>query len=113
MNSAKTDASGGSAAFFLILISFVGVYLWAAWVGVDVAWYSVKYWIPSDMVHVAPKPIDCNFLSRPVGAKGCSYEAVVSALDAKGTVVEGDLSGDSPPDREIKTVSVSWIKTFD
>jgi hypothetical protein len=99
------DDSGGYG--FVIR---VGVPVWALWPGSgepwnDKLWWSVKYGVPYDQVHVEPKPADCNFLQAPLGIKGCSYAPKVTADNAKGFVANGnDPAGN---------VEVRWIKVTD
>jgi hypothetical protein len=77
----RSEASG----FFWVLVL---VFLLESWPGsgpdrwTDKAWYSVRYGAEFANITVEKRPLDCDFMHAPFGAKGCQYE--------KGTSVFGD-----------------------
>jgi hypothetical protein len=84
---------GDSGGFSLLL--FVGILVWALWPGSgdgwnDRLWYSLKFGVSYDQVHIAAKPKDCDFMHAPLGDKGCYFQAIVAARNATGAVVAGD-----------------------
>ena len=51
----------------------------------DSAWhskfrYSVQYHVPISSVTKLEKPSDCDFLTAPIGNKGCHYEPEVATV---------------------------------
>jgi len=127
----------GTWVFFLIVASIGAWIFWAG--GINNAWYSLKYLVSADKVHVDGKPTDCDFMNTPLGDKRCHYEAAVTAYNAAGEVVGGDhapkyghdgntgkpiisydngktwnwLPAADIPDPKIKSVIVSWVKVTD
>lgn len=120
----------------------IAFFAWSLWPGsgdgwIDKLWWSFKYDVAYDDVHVPTKPKDCNFLQAPLGIKGCKFEPIVAAYNADGVLVGGehapkyglDTKTGKPiisyndgkswdwypasaiPDQKIKTVQVSWTKT--
>jgi hypothetical protein len=79
------------------------------WLGPSV--YSIKYAVSAVKIYVDPKPTDCDFWHAPVGTKGCHYQRVVIARDAKD--VRAIRPGESDPNQQFDTVSISWIKKSD
>lgn len=101
-------------------------------------WYSVEYSVPFDAVQTDNKPINCDFLTAPIGYKGCSYKRYVQAFNGAGVLVAGDNAprygsdnktgkpiysndggktwnwyyGDKPPERKPTRVTVSWVKAI-
>jgi hypothetical protein len=55
----------------------------------DKVWYSARYGVDVDRVHVEAKPEDCDYYYAPVGNKGCHYEEVVTTFDRVGNPVVG------------------------
>jgi hypothetical protein len=93
-----------------IWLFVAGASFWVYWVGgINVAWYSLRYGVSPDRVHIDPKPRDCDFMTAPLGSKGCHYDEVVSAFNA--AVVDAPRSGRDT--RKVDTVLVSWIKVND
>ena len=102
-------------------------------------WYSLRYFVPPNQIHVDVQPPDCDFMHAPLGSKGCQYEAVITAYNAAGDLVDGqdapkyghDSNTGKPiiswdkgktwtwiavadvPDQKIKSVNVSWVKIAD
>ncbi len=68
----------------------------------------MRFGVSPDKVHAAAKPTDCDFMRAPLGSKGCHYEAVVTAYDARGVLVD-----DSKPHQTIESVYVGWVKKTD
>ena len=124
--------------FFWLFVA--GVIFAIYWIGgVNVAWYSLRYGLSPENVHVDAKPTDCDFLTAPLGIKGCSYKTSVRALNLAGAWVAGDgapkygrdtktgkpiLSYDNGkswnwlqeaniPDLKVDKVLVSWVKVKD
>lgn len=123
----------------LLWLFVVGVGIWVYSVGgTDVAWYSLRYRVSTDKVHVDAKPRDCDFITAPLGSKGCHYDASVIAINAAGFMVADDrqYSRDTKtgkpifsldkgktwnwlpntnevPDPTVDKVHVSWIKVPD
>lgn len=99
------------------------------WVGT--ARYAVGYKVPLGNVHFSPKPYDCDWGSAPIGSKHCSYEAVVTAYNAKGELVAGKTPGKGAweessvvvvgnnvsardlRDLKVRRVEVGWMKMAD
>jgi hypothetical protein len=54
----------------------------------DIAWYSMKYGVGLDKVHVQAKPENCDYYYAPVGYKGCHYERRVTTFNAEGIPVD-------------------------
>lgn len=42
--------------------------------------YSIQYGVPDSSVTILKKPHTCDFLSAPIGEKGCHYEPDVTAV---------------------------------
>lgn len=119
---------------FIWLVSDVGSIGWF-----NQGWYSVRYFVPPNEVHVDARPQDCDFMHAPLGSKGCHYEAVVAAYNSAGDLLSGDrapkyghdsktgkpiISWDqgktwtwmvaaAVPDQKVKSVNVSWMKIVD
>jgi hypothetical protein len=79
------------------------------WVGHSV--YSIKYALSADKIYLDPKPPDCDFWYPPVGNKGCHYQNVVIARDAKE--VREIRRGQGDPNRRFDSVLISWVKKSD
>jgi hypothetical protein len=79
------------------------------WLGPNV--YSIKYAVSADKIHVDPKPTDCDFWHAPVGKKGCQYQRVVIARNAKE--VREIRPGESDPNQRFDSVLISWVKKSD
>jgi len=62
---------------------FVFVAMAVCFYWLDPSVYSIKYAVSADKIYVDPKPTDCDFWHAPVGKKGCHYQRVVIARDAK------------------------------
>jgi hypothetical protein len=73
-----------AASPFLIFLAFSN-YGWT-----NSIWYSVQYGVGFDDVQTDAKPTDCDFISAPLGAKGCSYKAHVNVFNADGVLVAGE-----------------------
>ena len=73
----------------------------------DTAWYSIKYNVHPDKVHVAVKPEDCDYYYAPVGYKGCHYERSVTTFNAQGSPVDSEAF---PARGSVAYVSVQWVK---
>jgi hypothetical protein len=75
----RSDASG----FFWVLVF---VFLLESWPGsgpdrwTDKAWYSVRYGAEFANITVEKRPLDCDFVHAPFGAKGCQYEKRTSVF---------------------------------
>jgi hypothetical protein len=121
----------------LIILGICGWIFYAG--GINKAWYSLKYSVFPDAVHIDAQPSDCDFMHAPLGSKGCHYKAVVTAYNATGAVVGGDdapkyshdtktgkpiisydngktwdwLTAGDVPDPVIKSVIVTWVKATD
>jgi hypothetical protein len=76
--------------FFLILVAAGGFLAFSNYGWTNSLWYSVQYRVGFDDVHTAAKPNDCDFISAPLGAKGCSYKAHVKVYNADGAQVAGE-----------------------
>ncbi|HEV2715495.1 MAG TPA: hypothetical protein VGU64_09550, partial [Terriglobales bacterium] len=79
------------------------------WVGPSV--YSIKYAVSADKIYVDPKPRDCDFWYAPLGKKGCHYQRVVIARDAKE--VREIRPGEGDPNQRFDSVLISWVKKSD
>jgi hypothetical protein len=100
---------------------------WLDWM--NVIWYSVKYEVSLDQVHMGTKPRDCDWGHAPLGDKGCHFKAVVVAYNAAGYMVGVDDAPKTPaldttgltpvPNQllpanlKIKSVGVRWTKVTD
>ena len=132
------DDDGFGVAIFWLLLAF-GMFVFWGWN--DDGWigrmrYAWSYDVPTDKVHFAPKPYDCDFWTAPLGAKHCSYKAEVTAYNTGGQAVIADATyvrnketgelfvayGDGPlmalppaeiPDRKVKRVEVRWVQMAD
>jgi hypothetical protein len=75
----RSDASG----FFWVLVF---VFLLESWPGsgpdrwTDKAWCSVRYGAEFANITVEKRPLDCDFVHAPFGAKGCHYEKRTSVF---------------------------------
>jgi hypothetical protein len=56
-------------------------------------YYAAEYGVAWDKVTVYPRPNDCDFLTAPIGSKGCSYKSVAT-----------------PYGRPVNEVTVAWEK---
>jgi hypothetical protein len=88
---------------------FVAVAACFYWLGPSV--YSIKYAVSADKIYVDPKPTDCDFWHAPVGKKGCHYQRVVIARDAKE--IRAIRPGESDPNQRFDSVFISWVKKSD
>jgi hypothetical protein len=88
---------------------FVAMAVCFYWLGPSV--YSIKYAVSADKIYVDPKPTDCDFWHAPVGKKGCHYQKVVIARDAKQ--VRAIRPGESDPNQRFDSVLISWVKKSD
>jgi hypothetical protein len=79
---------------------FVAITACFSWVGPGV--YLIKYGVSADKIYLDPKPPDCDFWHAPVGNKGCHYQSVVIARDAKD--VREIRRGDGDPNRRFDSV---------
>jgi hypothetical protein len=101
----------------------------------DALWYSVKYKVSLDQVHMNVKPTDCDWGRAPLGSKGCHFKATVIAYNTAGYMVGGDNAPKTPAitkqkeldttgltpltestptyDLKIKSVEVRWAKVTD
>ena len=52
-------------------------------------WYSYEYGVSRDDVRTDARPTDCDFLTAPLGIKGCSYKAQVQIWKADGGWLPG------------------------
>ena len=98
---------------------------WLDWM--NVIWYSVKYEVSIDQVHMGTKPTDCDWGHAPLGDKGCHFQATVIAYNTAGYIVPAiawkkeldttgliPLTGSNPADDlKIKSVEVRWTKVMD
>jgi len=128
---------GVAGAVFWLLVG-LGLFAWAftphSWT--NAIWSGLQYKVSFDQVYTSNKPSDCDWGRAPLGNKGCSYKAVVSAFNAAGDLVSGDGApkygtdsktgkpiisyddgktwkwsyADTTPDLRVKTVRVEWIK---
>jgi hypothetical protein len=73
--------------------------------------YSIKYALSADKIYVDPKPADCDFWHAPVGKKGCHYQRIVIARDAKE--VREIRPGESDPNERFDSILISWVKKSD
>jgi hypothetical protein len=79
----------------IVPVFFLAFVIWTLWPGSgdswnDKLWRSIRYGVSYGQVRVDSKPADCNFLQAPLGIKGCSYEAKVTAYNSFGSAVGGD-----------------------
>jgi hypothetical protein len=72
--------------------------------------YSIKYAVSADKIYIDPKPTDCDFWHAPVGKKGCHYQRLVIARDAKE--VRAIRPGESDPNQRFDSVLISWVKSL-
>ena len=131
--------NSGSGGWVFWLVG-AGVVTWIYWAGgINQVWYSLQYSVGADKVHVDAKPKDCDFMHAPIGDKGCSYKASVTAYNATGELVGGDdapkyghdtktgkpiisrdngktwdwYSGADVPNSKVDSVIVTWLKVTD
>ena len=90
---------------------FVFVAMAVCFYWLDPSVYSIKYAVSADKIYVDPKPTDCDFWHAPVGKKGCHYQRVVIARDAKE--VRAIPPGESDPNQRFDSVLISWVKKSD
>ena len=88
---------------------FVAIIACFYWVGPSV--YPIKYSVSADKIYVDPKPPDCDFWHVPVGNKGCHYQRIVIARDAKA--VREIRPGKIDPSERFDSVLISWVKKSD
>jgi hypothetical protein len=124
-------------AWVYVILAIAGAALWVHSVGgINVAWYSLRYGVSASKVQVDAQPSDCDFMTAPLGSKGCHYDAFVDVFNKEGFLVGGDhvpyyirkidtgkiyLSYDNDkiselpdfPNSKADRVEVSWIKKPD
>jgi hypothetical protein len=93
------------------------------WVGK--ARYALSYQVSPSQVHISHRPIDCDWSYAPMGRKGCTYQAEVTARNAAGYMVGEDtptkrITDDDgktvtwpAQDTKVTSVEVRWMKKFD
>lgn len=105
------------SSFFWILVL---VFLLVSWPGswpdrwTDKAWYSVRYDAKFANITVEKRPLDCDFLRAPFGAKGCQYEKRTNvfgdeerrSLIRQATTTEEKQNASNQPN----AVAVYWEK---
>jgi len=108
----------------VLIVVAIGLWVWSAG-GIYKAWYSFKYSVSPDKVHVDAKPNDWDFMRAPLGDKGCHYEAVVAAYNSAGVLFDEKkyfacvaLRGRGNAavwclDPKITRVAISWVKVTD
>jgi hypothetical protein len=80
----------GSSYFGLLVVAGVMFYVFSNDPWTNSLWYSVKYNVGFNDVRTASRPRDCDFLSAPLGDKGCKYKAYLQVYNADGALVAGD-----------------------
>jgi hypothetical protein len=82
--------------------------------------YAISYGVSPGQVYIHRKPYDCDLGTAPIGAKHCSYTAVIDAYDSAGRLVVGEypklpiIGLDLVPrDLDIARVEVGWLKVAD
>jgi hypothetical protein len=133
----RLDEFGAKVRAFFAFIWYVGwifvaVLVATVWLGpgdtwMDTLWYSVKYKVNIDQVHMGTKPKDCDWGHAPLGDKGCHFTATVIAYNTAGYTVPAiawqkqldttgliPLTGSNPAsDQTIKSVEVRWARVMD
>lgn len=90
-----------------LVVAGIGAYVyWAG--GIKTVWYAATYGVPTDTIHVAAQPSDCDFMHAPLGQKGCRYESTVTAYNAAGEVVGGDDAPKYGHDTKTGKPIISW-----
>ena len=62
---------------------YVGIFLaYTYWPSTNVTWldkvwFMARYGVSYERVYMSKRPIDCDFMSAPIGKKGCSYSSRV------------------------------------
>jgi hypothetical protein len=88
---AKSDDIAGLGCFVLLVALVAGgVLAFSNFGWTNSIWYCVRYGVGFSDVQTAARPIDCDFMSAPLGYKGCSYNAHVKVYDADGLLVAGE-----------------------
>jgi hypothetical protein len=129
VKEAMGKSSWSSLFWMAVIIYFVLTFEAPDWA--VKMWYSIEYNVPYDRVQTEKEPEDCNFLTAPLGSKGCSYTRTAIAVNELGQEVPSHLrrSNDTKTGKPIvsaddgktwwfedardwkaKTVYVSWIK---
>lgn len=67
----------GDIGCFLIVAGVAAGLWFAIWGRHTSLRYQLEYSTKSEMVTIARKPADCDFLSAPLGRKDCHYEKTV------------------------------------
>ncbi|HEV7218669.1 MAG: hypothetical protein ACHP8A_04110 [Terriglobales bacterium] len=109
-----------SSLWWFLLVMFIV----ASWPGSsldrasDRLWYSMKYDCAYTNAKVARRPWDCDWLSAPIGNKGCHYKKAVSSffgaeqrkqLMDQATTLDEKRQYEQTPN----SVAVSWEKQLD
>ena len=74
-----SNAGGGWIGFLLFILFMWWVLPWddtsyASNRWLMQAYYAASYSVPMEQVTIYPRPTDCDFLTAPLGSKGCSYK---------------------------------------
>lgn len=106
------ESDDGLGCFGLLLLG-AGVYFaFSNYSWSNSLWYSVQYGVGFSDVHTQAKPSDCDFISAPLGAKGCSYTAKVKVYNADGLLVAGE-NAPKPPKLGSDTKTGKPIISYD
>ena len=104
------DLSGEGAGGLVVVGIFGVIFLVdsnSPWV--NSFWYSYEYGVSRDDVRTDARPTHCDFLTAPLGIKGCSYKAQVQIWSADG----GWLPGGKAPKYGIDTPTGKPIVSYD
>jgi hypothetical protein len=135
-----SNNSGEGFLGCLTSLAFIGVFAFVWWAGGwNQAWYTLQYGVNPSRIQVDAKPSDCDFMTAPLGSKGCHYAASVTTYNADDAPVGGDrapkyrtdnangrlyasydggetwgvYTGGPLPDPTVARVVVSWVRMSD
>lgn len=90
--------SNGVGQVGMVLLVSAGIHFWYPDGLINSVWYGAKYRVSTDRVHTDRQPNDCEFLSAPIGLKGCSYSAYAIAFNDVNFRVRGEGAPKYRPD---------------
>jgi hypothetical protein len=117
MHPLRVSVSNNNDFGFWVSMIGLGMAAWALYAGPRNLWHSFEYGVSADKVRVEAQPTDCDFMTAPLGRKGCHYEAAVTAFNAAGYAIPSERANRTPQYAQDKTgaaiVSYDHRKTWE